>query len=1444
MAITLSNTEFGIGDGPFELTPGSHTLSFTATDECGNSASCNYVVTVIDDVSPIAICNDEIIVALDGNGDGQVCTSVLDAGSYDNCGIDSMQIRRMDSCMADGAGTTFDDCTPVVCCDLDSGLMVILGVWDSVGNYNECMVEVMVQDKIDPEIICPPDLTLECDLYPIPDTMGGSIITIPSGEQWPPATQDGINGYAYDNCLIDSISMSVTDNVDACTREGTVIRTFIVTDSQGQTNSCTQSISFLDTTPPLITFPDSMHVSCEVVDDLNETGTATAEDNCTNYLITFDDLPPLTFPDDLCSYKIIRTWKVFNDCTNELTTADQIILVTDDEPPVFGLPPGDVTLNNLCQGDPLPVEPVGGVTDNCGTPEIDILEDITVAGNCLNNFTVQRIWQATDECGQTATISQNITIVDITPPVLSNLPDNVTINCGEPIEFNNITASDNCGGIMDITFSDVTTPGDCEDNSIVTRTWSVSDACGLTTTASRDIVIEDTTAPTFINFPDDLIFDCNEQISFPANPEATDNCDNDVDVLFDDTPMDSPSCPAESFILRRFIAVDNCGNTSQRTLTIFIADLFPPVIDGVPNDVTLECDETLPGIANVTITDNCSTNINNDFTETTIDGICPFNYILTRTWTATDECDNTTSSAQNITVVDSEPPVFSSIPPNLTIACEEMIPAVPNLTATDNCTGNIATINFTQEQTAGSCNNNITITRNWTAQDVCGNIATLQQVIEIVDEEAPQISNVPLDTTISCTEIDNFPEPNFSDNCTTPPTIMEQNDTIASNCMNNYTIVRTWTAIDECNNSSTVSTTITVEDNEAPVLTCPDDDVTFTVGAQSNDCDEMVILTPIATDNCDDNVEIEARLVNINPDLGNNLDMIITPNEDGEFNFRFPLDTTTVTFTATDDCGLSSSCTMTVFVNEITRPQVECMGLTFFLEATGIKEVELTDFSSDGVSLPYSDVCSPIISAVIEPDTVTCEDLFDFETATGIPISLTVIDYWGNTSICSTVANVFEADADCPNNINIPESETFVLGSIRTEDLTKVENVPVYIEEDMEAMHMSNASGNYLFRELQIGNDYRMKPYKNDDPTNGVTTYDLVLLQKHILNITPLNSPYKKIAADINNSGSITTYDAVLLRRLILNIDTAFTENTSWRFVTSDYTFPDPEDPFAEPCPEEIEFTNIQQYIYNADFIAVKIGDLNASATVNFSGANALRNEKEVEDFEIAIPSEKASKGESILVTIQANDYEEITALQFGLKFDSNMLAFQGIANDEQSSVFAGLDEDNFGLRNVDQGMLNFAWTTVASQELYPDATLFTLRFRAKKDLVNITKHFDIAQRAIPAVIYKKDGKPMNIVLKDHKMFPTDNGELVLYPNAPNPFDNSTLIRFVLPGAGKVTLNIMDVNGKMLKAIPIHATQGFNQHVLDAAIFPTSGVYHYLLKTDFGTRSSKLVLIR
>ena len=135
-------------------------------------------------------------------------------------------------------------------------------------------------------------------------------------------------------------------------------------------------------------------------------------------------------------------------------------------------------------------------------------------------------------------------------------------------------------------------------------------------------------------------------------------------------------------------------------------------------------------------------------------------------------------------------------------------------------------------------------------------------------------------------------------------------------------------------------------------------------------------------------------------------------------------------------------------------------------------------------------------------------------------------------------------------------------------------------------------TGIYSFNELSGGN-YTLRAKKNNDvnKANGVTSLDLVLVQSHILAKSMLNSPYKIIAADVNGDGKVSAIDLVYIKRLILGLDTVYPVKTLWKFVDSNYIFPDPTNPF--PFMDSISVNNLSAPIVKQTFIGIKLGDVN-----------------------------------------------------------------------------------------------------------------------------------------------------------------------------------------------------------------------------------------------------------
>jgi hypothetical protein len=875
---------------------------------------------------------------------------------------------------------------------------VILTVTDECGNSSTCSATVTVLDTIPPSITCPMDVTIECTDSTAPMNTGTAT--------------------ASDNCPPAVVTHSDVTMEGGCPQEYTITRTWKATDGNGNTTTCTQVITIDDSTPPTITdCPDNITIECDESTLPGNTGMATATDNC-------DGMPTVTYSDVTAAsqtcvqeYTITRTWLATDDCGNS-TTCTQVITVDDSTPPTITDCPDNITIE--CDESTLPGNTgMATATDNCdGMPTVTYSDVTAASQTCVQEYTITRTWLATDDCGNSTTCTQVITIDDSTPPTITDCPDNITIECDEstlPGNTGMATATDNCDGMPTVTYSDVTAASQtCVQEYTITRTWLATDDCGNRTTCIQVITIDDSTPPTITDCPDNITIECDES-TLPGNTgmaTATDNCDGMPTVTYSDVTAASQTCVQEYTITRTWLATDDCGNSTTCTQVITIDDSTPPTITDCPDNITIECDEsTLPGNTGMaTATDNCDGMPTVTYSDVTAASqTCVQEYTITRTWLATDDCGNSTTCTQVITIDDSTPPTITDCPDNITIECDEStLPGNTGMaTATDNCDG-MPTVTYSDVTAASqTCVQEYTITRTWLATDDCGNSTTCTQVITVDDSTPPTITDCPDNITIECDESTlpgNTGMATATDNCDGMPTVTYSDVTAASQtCVQEYTITRTWLATDDCGNSTTCTQVITIDDSTPPTITdCPDN---ITI-----ECDESTLPgntgMATATDNCD------------------GMPTVTYSDVTAASQTCVQEYTITRTWLATDDCGNSTTCTQVITIDDSTPPTITDCPDNITIECDestlpGNTGMATATDNCDGMpTVTYSDVTAASQTCVQEY-TITRTWL--------------ATDDCGNRTTCIQVITIDDSTpptiTDCPDNITIECDESTLPGN-------------------------------------------------------------------------------------------------------------------------------------------------------------------------------------------------------------------------------------------------------------------------------------------------------------------------------------------------------------------------------------------------------------------------------
>jgi hypothetical protein len=602
-----------------------------------------------------------------------------------------------------------------------------------------------------------------------------------------------------DNCS-GTVTGTTTDGL-SYSAQGTYTIHWSFDDGNGNISVATQTVVVKDVTAPVVP------VLATITGECSATATVpTTTDNCAG-TVTGTTTDPLTYSTQ-GTHTIHWT---FDDGNGNTSTATQTVIVKDVTAPVV---PVLATVTGECSA----TAPVPTTTDNCAGTVTGTTTD-PVSYSAQGTYTIH--WIFNDGNGNTSTATQTVIVKDVTKPILSAAPSNVTVECNAVPVAAILTATDNCSAAT-VVMTETRANGNCSGNYILTRTWTASDANGNSCSKTQVITVQDTQKPILSAAPANVTVECNA-VPAAATLTATDNCSTPV-VTYNEVRTYG-LCAGNYTLTRTWTATDACGNSCSKTQVITVRDTQAPILSAAPANVTVECN-AVPAAAILTATDNCTTPVVG-YTEVRTNGNCSGNYTLTRTWTATDACGNTSSKTQVITVQDTQAPVLSAAPANTTVECNA-IPAAAVLTATDNCA--TPTVVYTETSTQNANPNtagyyNYTLTRKWTATDACGNSSGKTQVITVQDTQQPIVvcpvvaascnNQVGNSKTVTLTATDNCGPVTVSYTLSGATVFTGGTGATLTKNFNVGTTQINWTVKDATGNTSTCTTTVVI--NALPV---------------------------------------------------------------------------------------------------------------------------------------------------------------------------------------------------------------------------------------------------------------------------------------------------------------------------------------------------------------------------------------------------------------------------------------------------------------------------------------------------------------------------------------------------------------------------------------------------------------------------------------------------
>ncbi|MFT6922569.1 MAG: hypothetical protein ACJA1C_001575 [Crocinitomicaceae bacterium] len=799
---------------------GANTVTLSVIDGSGNTSSCTSIVTVLDTITPTVVCQD-ITVYLDGTGNASINSGDVDGGSTDNCGAPIMSV--------DASAFT---------CAMIGANSVTLTATDGSGNTDGCTSIVTVLDTISPTIVCQ-DITVYLD--------GTGNATITSSD---------VDGGSSDNCGIPTLGIDVSAFTCAMTGANTV--TLTATDASGNTNTCTSTVTVLDTISPTIVCQD-------ITAYLDGTGNVSivaadidggSTDNC-----------GLALTADITSFTCANIGAnsvelTVTDPSGNAGTCISTVTVLDTISPTVVCQDITVYLDGTGNATITAADVDGGSTDNCAIPilSIDVSTfDCSMTG--ANTVTLT----GTDASGNNNSCISIVTVLDTISPTI--ICQDITVYL-DGTGNATIAASDVDGGSTDNcgtpTLGIDVTAFTCGMTGANTVTLTATDATGNSSTCTSTVNVLDTIAPTAVCQDITVYLDAAGNASIVAadiDGGSSDNCT--FTIAADITSFTCAEVGANSIALT---VTDAVGNSSVCNSTVTVTDTISPTasnltalnvecIGDAPTDIALVTDEA----------DNCSVAPVVAFVGDVSDGLtCP--ETITRSYSVTDDSGNSINVTQTITVLDITPPTASN-PLDLSVQCAAEIPTAVVGWVTDeadNC--GTPVVAWVSDVSDGlSCPE--TITRTFSVTDICGNSINVTQMIIVLDIDAPVADITALTEVTSNCDV-TPPVATATDNCSGAITGVP--DAIFPITALGTTIV-TWTYTDDCGNVSTQTQDVTITALDV-TTTMASDNITIVAGNTTAGVTYQWI-------DCNTGQSISGETNhNYTPTYGSNFAVIITQN--------------------------------------------------------------------------------------------------------------------------------------------------------------------------------------------------------------------------------------------------------------------------------------------------------------------------------------------------------------------------------------------------------------------------------------------------------------------------------------------------------------------------------------------------------------------------------------
>ena len=642
-----------------------------------------------------------------------------------------------------------------------------------------------------------------------------------------------------------------------------------------------------------------------------------------------------------------------------------------------------------------------------------------------------------------------------------------------------------------------------------------------------------------------------------------------------------------------------------------------------------------------------------------------------------------------------------------------------------------------------------------------------------------------------------------------------------------FKIIRTWKVIDWCTFDRygnymqyTHQQVIKVNNTNAPVIV--EGCAAKSICTYDADCNDGYIqLVARAQDDCTPGEDL---IWHVQIDLDD--DQIIDYDWRGygdsiDVSDEYPIGRHRIKYSFEDLCGNKGTCTTYFEIVNCKLPTAYCLnGIAVDLMPQdtngdgafdwGMVEIWASDFDLGSFH------CNDDLTFSFSRDTTEKARMFDCDS-----LGMRYVEMWvtdrqsGNQTYCRTHIVVQDNNDACPDTMTL---QAAVAGLIVDDEGRPLEDVDITLQGPIQVGARSNADGVYAFQGLELGHDYEVRPGLTGDPMEGVSTYDLVAIQQHLLGIKLIDNPYRMLAADVDGSESISSRDLLQIRKLILGLEKDFGGLPPWRFVQTGYQFADPANPFGEAAPESFSIQQLAGDMMYVDFTGIKLGDINGSYRGLRSGLETRSPLPVTADIQELAPGE-------FELTLRTDEEIPLAGVQFTLEYEPDRWYWDGNREAPEAASF------NAEMAEVWPGQISYSW-------MNPEGTgNFELRFRLKGD--HAAPSVRISSGVTRAEAYTLSGEEMPLKLNLLQGHVADTRLRAI----PNPFGASTTLRFDVPEGAVYRIELVDMAGVVHFSREKSGIQSHETVVIDGAMLPAHGMYYAVLSCGGIRKVEKLVFL-